>query len=450
MNACDQNGCFSCSGRLDWLMNNDGLSEHDACVRLAQDEFPDGPCGPACDPTKCNNPEPTTNAPTDAPTDNPTRSPTDMPTFKPTTARPTRSPTDAPTDMPTSNPTMDRMTHAPTASPTDKQVGSPTAPPVDSGPSPCGCASCTQEILDTYAGQNKCGARIDWLKSSDGGSHSESEACGKVAGNEFPNECGPCDPATCNPAYLPDVDPAKQIWSDEFDTDGALDPARWTYDIGGDGWGNNELQHYTDRIDNSYISNGVLNVRAVKENYDGHDYTSARAVTRGLGDWKYGRVRVRARLDQCTGLGTWPAIWMLPTDWAYGGWPSSGEIDIMEHVGYETGTVHGTVHTEAFNHMIATQVGKSFVTNVADWHVYEIVWGVDKIEFAMDGVQYHEFARVLPPEGSYKEWPFDKNFHLILNVAVGGNWGGVQGVNSSAFEGQGQVMEVDWVRVYSL
>lgn len=128
---------------------------------------------------------------------------------------------------------------------------------------------------------------------------------------------------------LPDPDPAKLVWSDEFNIDGPLDPAKWTYDTGGRGWGNNELQHYTDRIENSYISGGALHVRAVREAYGGDDFTSARAVTRGLGDWAYGRIRVRAKLGRCTGLGTWPAIWMLPTDWKYGGWPSSGEVSTI-------------------------------------------------------------------------------------------------------------------------
>lgn len=427
MDACDGNGCFSCGSRLNWLMNDvvgPLLPERDACIRLSWDEFPDGPCGPACDPTRCN-------VNTDAPTSSPTADPTEIPTH-------------APTEVPTPVPTV-----ATTASPTGEPIELPTPPPADTGPSPCGCEYCTQDVLDTFAGDYKCGARMNWLQTADGGSYSESAACGKVAG-EFPTECGACDPVTCNPVYLPDPIPAKMVWSDEFDTDGPLDPARWTYDIGGGGYGNNELQHYTDRIDNSYISNGILHIRAVKENYGGNDFTSARAVTRGLGDWTYGRIRVRARMAQCTGLGTWPAIWMLPTEWKYGGWPASGEIDIMEHVGYDTGRVHGTVHTEAFNHMIGTQVGKSIFTDVANWHIYEIVWDVDKIEFAMDGVKYHEFARVQPPAGSYKEWPFDENFHLIFNVAVGGNWGGVMGVDSSAFEGQGQIMELDWVRVYSL
>jgi len=239
------------------------------------------------------------------------------------------------------------------------------------------------------------------------------------------------------------------IWSDEFEgPDGsAPDPLKWDYDIGGHGWGNNELQHYTDRRDNSFILNGVLNIRAVKENFGTNDYTSARLVTKGLGDWTYGRYRIKARLQQCTGLGTWPAIWMLPTDWVYGGWPDSGEIDIMEHVGYETGKIHGSVHTRSFNHMIGTQKsGSRVVPDVGEWHIYDVIWTESKVEFIMDGFKYYEFSKV--DQASFREWPFDQRFHLLLNVAVGGSWGGAGGLDSTAFEGNGQIMEVDWVRVY--
>jgi len=238
------------------------------------------------------------------------------------------------------------------------------------------------------------------------------------------------------------------IWADEFNgpNGSAPDPLKWGYDIGGNGWGNGEAQHYTDRRDNSYVSNGFLHVRAAKENYAGSGYTSARLITKNKGDWKYGRFRARARLQQCTATGTWPAIWMLPTEWAYGNWPRSGEIDIMEHVGYDTGKVHGTVHTSAFNHIIGTQRGGSTVIDVRQWHIYEVIWNEGKVDFIVDGIKYYEFLNT--EGGSFREWPFDERFHLILNVAVGGSWGGSQGIDSAAFEGNGQIMDVDWVRVY--
>ncbi len=194
--------------------------------------------------------------------------------------------------------------------------------------------------------------------------------------------------------------------------------------------------------------NGVLQIRAIKENYEGNSYTSARLVTKNKGDWTYGRVQVRARLLKCKATGTWPAIWMLSTDWLYGDWPASGEIDIMEHVGYEDDIVHGTVHTEAFNHMIGTQDTGVIPVSVDGWHTYDIIWGEDEIEFIIDGLKYHEFVR--KDSAIYKEWPFDQDFHLILNVAVGGSWGGQQGVDEASFEGDGQIMEVDWVRVYNI
>mmetsp|Transcript_15332 Transcript_15332/g.20482 ORF Transcript_15332/g.20482 Transcript_15332/m.20482 type:complete len:569 (-) Transcript_15332:271-1977(-) len=428
--AWDGAGGFSCLSRINWLMTTpEGgyLQEYDACVRVSE-EFPND-CGPSCNPLMCTSPS--TLPPTVAPTQRPSRSPTKSPTSNPTIA-PTKSPTKLPTIAPANSPTK-----APTPSP----VANPT-------PFPCGCESCTRSVLDADAGGSSCYSRMDWLRTtSEGGYLSEYDACVRVS-SEFPSICGPsCDPIRCNPVFVPDPDPSKLVWSDEFDVDGLPDPTLWSYDIGGNGWGNNELQYYTDRSENAYISSGVLNIRAVRENHQGKEYTSARLVTRNTGDWTYGRVLVRARLLHCTGLGTWPAIWMLPTDWVYGGWPKSGEIDIMEHVGYDTGKVHGTVHTEAFNHGIGTQVGSSIFTNVEDWHVYEVIWSPNAIDFVMDGVKYHEFLRTA--DASYREWPFDERFHLLLNVAVGGSWGGAMGVDGASFDGEGQTMEVDWVRIYS-
>lgn len=287
---------------------------------------------------------------------------------------------------------------------------------------------------------------MGWLMSPEGGSYSDQDACSKV-GSEFPSDCGACNPTVCNPVLVDPPNASNLVWSDEFGADGLPDTAKWGYDTGGDGWGNNELQYYTDRIDNAYISQGVLHIRSKREDYDGRTFTSARLVTKTKGDWEYGRMAVRARLRNCTGLGTWPAIWMLPTDWVYGDWPASGEIDIMEHVGYDTGSFHGTVHTEAYNHMIGTQRGGGIFKSVDEWHEFEVIWTPDKIDFVIDGTIYYEFAR--DSSATYREWPFDQKFHLILNVAVGGSWGGAQGVDDAAFEGDGQVMEVDWVRVYS-
>lgn len=238
------------------------------------------------------------------------------------------------------------------------------------------------------------------------------------------------------------------VWADEFDYEGLPDSGKWDYDYGTGcprvcGWGNNELQFYTrERLENARVEDGKLIIEARKEAWKGTDYTSARLVTRGKQAWQYGRIEVRAKLP--SGTGTWPAIWMLPEDNAYGGWPRSGEIDIMEHVGYEPAMIYGTVHTGAFNHIQGTQRGDTLEVPGCElaYHVYAIEWDADRITFFVDDVQYNEF----PNEGTGPDaWPFDQPFYLVLNLAVGGNWGGRQGVDTDIWP---QTMEVDYVRVY--
>ncbi|MGF1635738.1 MAG: family 16 glycosylhydrolase, partial [Cyclobacteriaceae bacterium] len=145
------------------------------------------------------------------------------------------------------------------------------------------------------------------------------------------------------------------VWYDDFDYEGLPDSTKWSYDTRGNdwGWGNNELQHYTAfRSENAWVSDGLLRITAIKEPWEGKEYTSARLITKEKGDWLYGKIVVRAKLP--AGVGMWPAIWMLPTDWEYGNWPGSGEIDIMENVGYNSDTIYGTVHTKSYNHSIGT------------------------------------------------------------------------------------------------
>lgn len=232
------------------------------------------------------------------------------------------------------------------------------------------------------------------------------------------------------------------VWAEEFEYTGPPDISKWSYDIGGDGWGNNEAQYYTNRLENAKVENGKLIITAMKESYGGNDYTSARIATRDKGDWLYGRVEVRAILPE--GRGTWAAIWMLPTDWEYGGWPASGEIDIMEHVGFDMGNVHGTIHTEAYNGMIGTQKGGDILLPDAhqEYHVYAIEWEQDSIHFLADDTRYFSYPNY---NTGFERWPFDKRFHLLLNIAIGGNWGGIEGIDDSIFP---QTMEVDYVRVY--
>lgn len=237
------------------------------------------------------------------------------------------------------------------------------------------------------------------------------------------------------------------VWSDEFDYSGAPDPEKWSYDLGNGcptlcGWGNNEKQTYTRSLENAYVQDGKLVIKAQRKAAE--NYSSARLITKNKGDWKYGLFEIRAKLP--TGKGTWPAIWMLPTKWNYGNWPRSGEIDIMEHVGYDPGNVHGTVHTEAFNHIKGTQRGDSILIEdaIGEFHTYAIKWTPDYIEFMVDGNTYNKFEN---NHTGPDAWPFDQEFHLILNVAVGGMWGGKHGIDDKIWP---QQMEVDYVRVYAL
>lgn len=255
-----------------------------------------------------------------------------------------------------------------------------------------------------------------------------------------------------NPIILPPKGPVDQAWefekipswSDEFDYEGLPDPKKWGYDIGGNGWGNNELQYYTKGLENAQVGKGVLKITAIKENKDGKEYTSARLVSSKKGDFRYGRFEVKAKLP--TGRGTWPAVWMLPTDWVYGGWPRSGEIDIIEHVGYDQNKIHMSVHTQAYNHKIGTQKSslKTVLGVSEDFHLYRVDWTPYAIRGYVDNVQLFEFIN----DGKgFETWPFDQKFHFLLNIAVGGDWGGAQGVDSGVFP---QSMEVDYVRVYDM
>ena len=233
------------------------------------------------------------------------------------------------------------------------------------------------------------------------------------------------------------------IWGDEFNYTGEPDTTKWNYDLGGHGWGNNELQYYTNNSKNVRVENGNLVIEARKDSLENRAYTSTRIVSKKKGDWLYGKIEVRAKLPK--GKGTWPAIWMLSTDWKYGAWPASGEIDIMEHVGFDPEVVHGTVHTEAYNHTKQTQKeGKITVSGAQeDFHIYAVEWREDKMDFLVDNKLYHTIVR--EPKDDYKGWPFDQKFHLLMNLAVGGNWGGAKGIDESIWP---QRLEIDYVRVY--
>lgn len=235
----------------------------------------------------------------------------------------------------------------------------------------------------------------------------------------------------------------KLAWSEEFNYSGLPDSTKWGYQTGGHGWGNNELQYYTaaDTM-NARVKNGLLTITVRNAKVGTNEYTSARLITKGKADFTYGRIEVSAKLPP--GRGLWPAIWMLCSDIEKLGWPSGGEIDIMEHVGYEKDTVLGTVHTEAYNHVKNTQKGKKiFISNpYTDFHLYAIEWTPEYIDFFMDDQRFLRFSN---EHKTSAEWPFDKPFYLILNIAVGGNLGGQKGVDQNIFPSS---MEVDYVRVY--
>lgn len=243
-------------------------------------------------------------------------------------------------------------------------------------------------------------------------------------------------------------DAPKLVWSDEFDVPGTPDSTKWSYDLGDGcpdncGWGNNELEYYTNASANVRVEDGQLLIIARQDSIGGKPYSSTRMVSKMKGDWLYGRIEVKAKLPR--GKGTWPAIWMLSTDWKYGGWPESEEIDIMEHVGYDPGKIHGTLHSGKYNHLKGTQQeGTIMIPDCQDaFHVYAIDWKENQIRFYVDDQLYHTVDR--NPQDDSMGWPFDQRFHLIMNLAVGGNWGGAQGVDENIWP---QEMVVDYVRVF--
>jgi len=241
------------------------------------------------------------------------------------------------------------------------------------------------------------------------------------------------------------------VWSDEFNGD-KVDESKWNLVNGGGGFGNGELQHYLQH--NAHVSGGVLRITAKCEWFAFEHFTSAKLTTLDLAEWGPGhKVDVRARLPR--GRGTWPAIWMLPSKSTFGHWPSSGEIDIMEAVGCNPNRVYGTVHTGAYNHVLHTERTNVSHTAVGEWHTYSIEWEDRRIRWMLDGRVYHEFSPVLFEPAT---WPFSEKFYLILNLAVGGSWGGhcLQGrharpsCRSHEEFGRDQVMEVDFARVYRM
>lgn len=273
--------------------------------------------------------------------------------------------------------------------------------------------------------------------------------------------CAPATPApTSTPSLTPTPPPTATItptptlenwtlaWSDEFNQpDGSpVDETKWTHQVGGNGWGNAEMEYYTDRTENSYIENpdsknGVLVIKAIKEKYEYLSYTSARLITSKKFEPTFGRFEARAQIPY--GQGIWPAIWMLGTQNV---WPNSGEIDIMENIGKEPGLVHGTIHGPGYSG--AKGIGKPYTLPEGqrfadDFHLYAVEWEPNIIRFYVDNNLYQTLTPTDLPEGT--SWVYDHPFYLLMNVAVGGGWPGKPD-ETTTFP---QTLKVDFVRVYA-
>ncbi len=235
------------------------------------------------------------------------------------------------------------------------------------------------------------------------------------------------------------------VWSDEFDYQGLPDSTKWSFDTEGNswGWGNNEAQFYTDHdLRNANVEEGMLHLIALQDSMGGKAYTSARLVTRKKADWLYGKFEMSAKLP--VGRGLWPAFWMLSTDWEYGGWPASGEIDIMEQVGFDPDTIVGSAHTQKYYHSIGTQKNNRIACPDCDteFHTYGLEWEPDEYRLYLDGKHYFTFVN---EHNGFETWPFDKRFHILLNLAVGGGWGGMKGIDPTIFPAD---YVIDYVRVW--
>jgi beta-glucanase (GH16 family) len=237
----------------------------------------------------------------------------------------------------------------------------------------------------------------------------------------------------------------KMVWNDEFDGS-KLDPTKWVYVTGANGFGNQELEYYTDRPQNLHLEGGMLVIQATQETYRGPDggsrgFTSARIQTKGKFAQAYGRFEARIKIPH--GQGLWPAFWMMGDGAA--GWPANGEIDIMENIGREPSTVHGTIHGPGYSGVhgiggpFSLPAGQRFCD---DFHVYAVEWEPEAIRWYVDGAQYHSVMPSSLPAGA--KWVYNHPFYLLLNLAVGGVWPG----NPDATSEFPQTMQVDYVRVY--
>lgn len=234
------------------------------------------------------------------------------------------------------------------------------------------------------------------------------------------------------------------VWADEFDGNNVnLD--NWTFVIWDAGKVNNEWQKYVENTDNYKVENGILSITATKtgENKKG-GYTATRLSSQNKKEFKYGRIEFRAKMPN--GKGTWPALWMLGSNIEEVGWPRCGEIDIMEYVGYQPNVIHTNIHTKNDYGVTNNKVAINTKTAEEEFHIYGIIWTEDAIQFYLDSP--HNIKNTYAPiEKTPENWAYSQPFYLIMNFAVGGAWGGVQGVDETIWP---QTMEVDYVRVYQL
>jgi len=233
------------------------------------------------------------------------------------------------------------------------------------------------------------------------------------------------------------------VWNDEFNTPGLPDSTKWGYEVGK--VRNNELQYYTHkRSENARIEDTTLVIEARKEAFKGADYTAASLISKMKGDWQYGKFEISAKVPG--GLGTWPAIWMLPTDEEYGGWPKSGEIDIMEYVGMDPDNLYYTIHYQGMNNK--GHEGFGVKTNYAkpydNFIKFTLVWTPYKMEWFENDKSVHTYLKKLDDP---KQWPVNKRFYMILNLAYGGEWGAQKGVDDTKLPYK---FYIDYVRVYQL
>ena len=273
-----------------------------------------------------------------------------------------------------------------------------------------------------------CDQNCESLSFCGDGQCSEDESC-----SSCPSDCGDCNDLIYT-----------LVWNDEFDGP-EIDENKWNFEIGTGnwGWGNGEHQYYTSRSENAFIEDGKLVIKALNENYQGSNYTSARMTTKNKGDWLYGKIKASIKVPSAGG--TWPAFWMMPTNSVYGGWPNSGEMDIMEHYGCNDGEVSATVHNNLYNWNGGIPPTSSLynTTATSEFHEYAMEWTEDELSFFVDDQWIGSYQN---QGNGYEQWPYNQEFFVILNLAIGSHFMPCE-TEDGLFP---QRYEIDYVRVYQL